>query len=52
MGLPIACFNIGAPVEKIISNNQGIVISEFDEKKVLKEISNFINNRNRRGVLI
>lgn len=52
MGLPIACFNIGAPVEKIISNNQGIVISEFNEKKVLKEISNFINNRNRRGVLI
>lgn len=45
MGLPIACFNIGAPVEKIISSKQGIVISEINEEKALKEISTYIKDR-------
>lgn len=46
MGIPIACFNIGAPVEKITQNINGIVISTFNCEDVLTEIEEFIKYNN------
>lgn len=42
MGLPIACFNLGAPVEKIIPNVNGIVFDNYDCNVVLNKLRDFI----------
>ena len=42
MGLPVACFNIGAQAEKIKAYNKGLIISKIDAKTAIKEIIYYI----------
>ena len=44
MGLPVACFNIGAPAERIQDKKNGIIISKINAKSSLDEITEFLNN--------
>lgn len=43
MGLPVACFDIGAPAERVSKYEYGLIISKIDAKIALKEILNFVN---------
>lgn len=38
MGLPVACFDIGAPAERVKENNSGCVINNIDAKDALDTI--------------
>lgn len=40
--LPVACFNIGAPAERIANYNKGLIISDICPKKALEEITEFV----------
>lgn len=42
MGLPVACFNIGAQAEKIKKYQKGLIISEINAQIALNDIINFI----------
>ncbi len=50
MGVPVACFNIGAPAERVSKYRYGLVISKMDAKTALKEILDFVN-KIRNGAL-
>ena len=39
MGLPVACFNLGAPAERVKIYDKGIVIPEINARLALEEIS-------------
>ena len=41
MGLPVACFNIGAPAERVRAYQKGLIIEEIDAKVALQKIINF-----------
>ena len=41
MKMPIAVFNIGAPVERVARYDRGIVLDKTDAPSVLAEISKF-----------
>lgn len=43
MGLPVACFDIGAPPERISKYEKGLVISKIEAKTALDEILNWFN---------
>lgn len=40
--LPVACFNIGAPVERVSQYSKGLVIDEINAKTALNQITQFI----------
>ncbi len=42
MGLPVACFDIGAPAERVSQYKHGLVISKIDAKTALTEILDFV----------
>ena len=42
MNIPVACFDIGAPAERIKKYGKGIVISKIDAKTALDEITDRI----------
>ncbi|MCQ2966102.1 MAG: glycosyltransferase family 4 protein [Alphaproteobacteria bacterium] len=42
MGIPVACFNIGAPAERIKNYERGLIISKIDPQVAFNEIINFI----------
>jgi glycosyltransferase involved in cell wall biosynthesis len=44
MNLPVACFNIGAPVERVWKYKLGLIISNIDAKTALNEIIEFTKN--------
>ena len=46
MKLPVACFNIGAPAERIKHYEKGLIISQIDAEITIKEIIRFLNRRN------
>jgi glycosyltransferase involved in cell wall biosynthesis len=47
MGLPVACFNIGAPAERVKNYEKGLVIDEIDAHTAFEKIVAFIiQNRN------
>jgi glycosyltransferase involved in cell wall biosynthesis len=45
MGLPVACFNLGAPAERIIKYDKGLVINKIDAEYALNEIVHFVQER-------
>ncbi|MEI6645939.1 MAG: glycosyltransferase family 4 protein [bacterium] len=45
MGLPVACFNIGAPAERIIKYDKGLVINKIDAEYALNAIIHFIQEK-------
>lgn len=49
MGLPIACFDMGAPATRVQAYNRGLVLKEIDPQKNLQEIIEFIKKiRNKK----
>ncbi len=40
--LPVACFNLGAPPERVSRYAKGLILSEINAKTALEEISQFI----------
>ena len=42
MGIPVACFDIGAPAERVAKYDKGLVIPEMTAEAALKAISEFI----------
>lgn len=45
MGLPVACFNLGAPAERLRKYDKGIVIPRIDAELTLKHLEDY-GNRN------
>lgn len=45
MGLPVACFNLGAQAEKVSKYEKGLIISQIDAQIALKEIIQFLENK-------
>lgn len=46
MGLPVACFDIGAPAERVKEYEKGLIIPQIDAEIAIKEIIRFLNRRN------
>lgn len=45
MGLPVACFDIGAPAERVSKYNRGLVLNTISPKQNLTDIINFIKKQ-------
>ncbi len=43
MNIPVACFDLGAPAERVKKYDKGLVINEIDAKLAVCEIKKFIN---------
>lgn len=43
MGLPVACFNIGAPVERVSKYKKGLIISKIDAQVAVDEMVQYVN---------
>lgn len=43
MNIPVACFNLGAPAERVKKYDKGLVINEIDAKLAVCEIKKFID---------
>jgi len=43
MDMPVACFNIGAPAERVACYGKGLIINEISGRSALTEIMNFMN---------
>ena len=48
MGLPVACFDMGAPAERVKKYEKGLIIEKIDGQYALDSIINFIR-RQRNG---
>lgn len=44
MGLPVVCYNLGAPAERIQNYKKGLVLNEINPEENLKEIINFVTD--------
>ena len=42
MGLPVACFNLGAPAERVEKYKKGLVIKQIDAQSALNQMVDFI----------
>ncbi len=42
MGLPVACFDLGAPAERVRNYEKGLIISKIDAETALREIEGFV----------
>ena len=42
MGLPVACYNMGAPAERVAGYKKGLVLNEINPKQNLQEIISFV----------
>lgn len=47
MGIPVACYDMGAPAERISKYEHGLVLSEINPQKNLQEIIEFIKHLNK-----
>ena len=45
MDIPVACYNIGAPAERVKNYKNGLIISQIDAQTTLNEIINFVKKR-------
>lgn len=45
MGLPVACYDMGAPAERVSKYSRGLVLNEISAKQNLTEIINFIKKQ-------
>lgn len=43
MGMPVACYDMGAPAERVSKYEKGLVLSKINPKQNLKDIINFAN---------
>ncbi|MCL2223679.1 MAG: methyltransferase domain-containing protein [Defluviitaleaceae bacterium] len=41
MGMPVCCFNLGAPAERVAVYEKGLVIDKIDAKTALEQIKNY-----------
>ncbi len=48
MGLPVACFNLGAPYERVRTYEKGLIINKMDAKYALDEIVKFVKLLRRK----
>ncbi len=48
MGLPVACYNIGAPAERVSKYTNGLVLNNISPKENLIEIINFIKQQRQK----
>ena len=44
MGLPVACFDIGAPAERVKKYEKGLIVSKINAETAVKEIVDFCHN--------
>ncbi|KAA3669518.1 glycosyltransferase [Pectobacterium carotovorum] len=49
MNIPVACFNLGAPAERVKQYEKGLVINEIDAKLAICEIKKFIEMGLKNG---
>ena len=42
MDIPVACYNIGAPTERVSKYKKGLVLDTIDPEKNLIEIKDFV----------
>ncbi len=42
MGVPVACFNLGAPAERVREYSKGLILKSFDPQESLAEILDFV----------
>lgn len=49
LGIPVACFNIGAPAERISKYQKGIIVEELDAKNMLDEILKYFSKTQARN---
>lgn len=47
MGLPVACFDLGAPVERVEQYEKGLVIDKIDARRALEQIMEFVAAMNK-----
>lgn len=45
IGFPVACFDVGAPAERVTQYHDGVIISGFDPNHALRTIVDFVNQR-------
>lgn len=45
MGLPVACFNMGAPAERVSNYSRGLVLNKISPKENLNELIEFIKKQ-------
>lgn len=43
MGIPVACFDIGAPAERVANYSKGLIIDKFEAQYILGKIIDFVN---------
>lgn len=43
MNVPVACFNLGAPAERVREYDKGLVINDIDATNALQQIVKFVN---------
>ncbi len=48
MGLPVACFNLGAPAERVSQYEKGLILREIDPVKALKKIIKFVQQLHKK----
>ena len=44
MGMPIACFDMGAPAQRVGDYEHGLVLPQINPEKNLKQITEFIKS--------
>ena len=51
MNVPVVCYNIGAPAERVAEYNRGLVLDHIAPVENMYEIINFVENmRNTKGM--
>lgn len=45
MNIPVACFNFGAPLERVGKYEKGLIINEVSAKAALESIKQYLNNK-------
>lgn len=48
MGIPVACYNMGAPAERVSKYEHGLMLDEIAPQKNLNEIINFVYEHRKR----
>lgn len=43
MNIPIACFNLGAPYERVSKYSKGLILEDFNTKYIVDKIKQFLN---------
>lgn len=49
MNLPVACFDLGAPAERVKKYEKGLIISKIDAETAIREIAAFCSKQMEKG---